>query len=86
MATVLTECTIKEQRAVERFLWEIGLPAKRNQKEMLTVYADKCLSRKAVHNKLIKILKDALKLLMKSDLVILLRLQQTQRAVGGGSD
>jgi hypothetical protein len=71
MATVLMECTIKEQYAVVRFLWAKGLPAKDIHKEMFPVYANKCLSHKAVH-----FLKDTLKLLMKFNLVILLRLQQ----------
>ena len=50
MATILTECTTKEQRAVVRFLWAKGLPAKDIHKKMLPVYFDKCLSRKAVHS------------------------------------
>jgi hypothetical protein len=33
-----------------RFLWAKGLPAKDIRKEMLCVYGEKCLSRKAVHN------------------------------------
>ena len=32
------------------FLGAKGLPAENIHKEMLTVYADKCLSRKAVHS------------------------------------
>jgi hypothetical protein len=50
MATVLEECTIKEQRSVMRFLWAKGLNAKDIHKEMFPVYGGKCLSRKAVHN------------------------------------
>jgi hypothetical protein len=44
------ECTIEEQRIVR--LWAKGLPAKDIHKEMHPVYADKCLSRKAVHSRL----------------------------------
>ena len=50
MATVLTECTLKEQHAVVRFLGAKGLPAKNIHKEMLPVYADKCLPRKTVYS------------------------------------
>ena len=50
MATVLTQCTTEEQRAVVRFLWAKGLVAKEIHKEMIQVYAEHCLSRKAVYN------------------------------------
>jgi hypothetical protein len=50
MATVLEECTTKEQRSVVRFLWAKGLHAKDIGKEMFPVYGEKYLSCKAVHN------------------------------------
>jgi hypothetical protein len=49
MATVLEECTTKEQRYVVRFLWARGLNANHSHKEMFPVYGGKCLSTKAVH-------------------------------------
>jgi hypothetical protein len=53
MATVLEECTIEEQRFVV-FLWAKGLNANYIHKEMFPVYGGKCLSRKAVHNRVEK--------------------------------
>jgi transposase len=51
MATVLDECTTKEQRPIVLFLWAKGLQAKntRIHEEIFPVYGEKCLSRKAVH-------------------------------------
>jgi hypothetical protein len=54
MATVLEECTIEEQSFLVRFLWAKGLTAKDIRKEMFPVYSGKCLSRKAVHNRVEK--------------------------------
>ena len=48
MATQLNTCTVLEQRAVVRFLWAKRLSTADIHKEMLPVYAEKCLSRKAV--------------------------------------
>jgi hypothetical protein len=50
MATVLKECTNKQQRSVVRVLWAKGLNAKDIYKEMSRVYSGKCLSRKAVNS------------------------------------
>jgi hypothetical protein len=50
MATVLEECTAKENRSVVQFLLAEGLNAKDIYKEMFGVYGWKCLSRKAVHS------------------------------------
>jgi hypothetical protein len=50
MATVLEECTAKEQCCVVRFLWAKGLNARNIHKEMFPIYGGKCLSRKAVHS------------------------------------
>jgi hypothetical protein len=51
LATVLEECITEEQRSVARFLFvSKGLNAKDIHKEMFPVYCGKCLSRKAVHN------------------------------------
>ena len=41
--------TLEEQRAVVRFLWARGLVPKDIHKEMIKVYAEHCMSRKAVH-------------------------------------
>jgi hypothetical protein len=53
IATVLEECTIKEQHSVVHFffLWAIGLDAKDLHNEMFPVYGGKYLSRKVVHNR-----------------------------------
>jgi hypothetical protein len=52
MATVLEECNIEEQSSIVRFfLWAKGLNAKDIHKEVFIVYGGKCLSRKAVHNR-----------------------------------
>jgi hypothetical protein len=48
MATVLEVCTNEEQRSVVRLMWEIGLNAKDNHKEIFPLYGGKYLSRKAV--------------------------------------
>jgi hypothetical protein len=50
MATVLEDCTTKEQYSVLRFLWAKGLSAKDINKGMFPVYGGKCLLRKVVHN------------------------------------
>jgi hypothetical protein len=50
MATVLEGCTIEEQRSVVRFMWAMGLNANDGHKDMSSLYDDKWLSRKAVHN------------------------------------
>jgi hypothetical protein len=55
MVNVHEECNAEEQRSVVRyFLWEKGLNAKDIHKEMCSVYCGKCLSRKAVHNRVEK--------------------------------
>jgi hypothetical protein len=56
MATVLEECTSEEQRFVGIFLWAKGLNTKDIRKDMFHVYGGKCLSRKAVHNWVEKLL------------------------------
>jgi hypothetical protein len=48
MATVLEECSTKEQRSVV-FLWAKGPNAKDIHKEIFPVYGWKCLSRKTIH-------------------------------------
>jgi hypothetical protein len=51
MATVLEECTTKEQRSVVHFfLWTKWLKAKDIHKKMFPAYSKKCMSHKAVHN------------------------------------
>jgi hypothetical protein len=50
MATVLEVCTTEEQRSVARFLWAKGLNAKNINEAIFHVYAEKCLSHKAVYN------------------------------------
>jgi ribulose 1,5-bisphosphate synthetase/thiazole synthase len=51
MVTVLEECITEEQRSVVRFLLAKGLSAKDIHTEMFPVYGGKCLSRKAVPNR-----------------------------------
>jgi hypothetical protein len=46
MATMLVECTTKEQYSVVCFLWPKGLNAKDTHKEMFPVHGGKCLLRK----------------------------------------
>jgi hypothetical protein len=48
MVTALEECIAEEYRSVVCFLWAKGLNAKDIHKEVFSVYAGKCLSRKAV--------------------------------------
>jgi hypothetical protein len=50
MATVLEECTTKEQRSAVHFLWVKGLNSKHIYKELFIVYGGKCLWLKAVQN------------------------------------
>jgi hypothetical protein len=50
MVAVLEGYTTEEPCCVLHSLWAKGLNAKDINKEMLTVYGGKCLSRKAVHN------------------------------------
>jgi hypothetical protein len=50
MATLLEECTTKEQHSVVHFLWAKGFTAKYIHKQMFPVYSGKCLSHKAVHS------------------------------------
>jgi hypothetical protein len=54
MATVLEECNAEEQRSAVHFLWAKILSAKDTHKEICPVYGRKCLSRKAVHNRVKK--------------------------------
>jgi hypothetical protein len=54
MATVFEGCTTKEQHSVVHFLLAKGLKAKDIHKEMFFVYGGKCLSCKAVHNRVQK--------------------------------
>jgi hypothetical protein len=54
MATVLEEYATEEQRSVVHLLWERGLSAKYIHKEFFPVYGGKCLTRKAVHNRVEK--------------------------------
>jgi hypothetical protein len=54
MANVLEECTTGEQCSLVRFLWSKGPNAKEIYKEMFPVYGGKCLSRKAVQNRVQK--------------------------------
>ena len=50
MAAPLSTCTKIEQRRVVRFLWAKNMEAKDIHKEMLPMYGEHCLSRRAVHN------------------------------------
>jgi hypothetical protein len=50
MATVLVDCTTKEQRYVVRFCGQKASNAKDIPKEMFPVYGEKCSWRKVVHN------------------------------------
>jgi hypothetical protein len=68
MATVLEECTTKEQRSVVHFLWAKKVNAKDIHKEMFPVYGWKCLSHGLINS-----LKDVQKLQMMHDQVTLLR-------------
>jgi hypothetical protein len=54
MVTVLEECITEEQRSVVRFFVTKVLNTKDIDKEMFPVYGGKCLSRKAVHNRVKK--------------------------------
>jgi hypothetical protein len=82
MATMLEECTTKEQLPVVRFLWAKGLNAKDIHKAMFPFYDGKCLSRKAVHNWVENSLKDVRKSQMIPDQIALLRLRQKQLCSG----
>jgi hypothetical protein len=62
MATVLEECSTKEQPSVVHFLWAKGHNAKDNPKEMFPVHGGKCLSRKAVHNSVEEFSQERLKI------------------------
>jgi hypothetical protein len=46
--------TTEEQSSILRFLWTKWLNAKYILKEMFYIYGGKCLSRKAVHNRVEK--------------------------------
>jgi hypothetical protein len=48
-ATVLVVYTTEEQRSALHFLWAKGLNVKDINKEMFSVYGEKCVSCKAVH-------------------------------------
>jgi hypothetical protein len=50
MTTVRAECIVEAAFCCAFLLWAKGLNAKDIHKEMLPVYAGKCLSRKAVHS------------------------------------
>jgi hypothetical protein len=50
MATMLEECSAKEQHSDVRFWWAKGLSARDIHKEMFPLYGGKCLSLKVVHN------------------------------------
>jgi hypothetical protein len=50
MVTMLEVYTIEEKRSVVCFLWAKGPNARDNHKDMFSVYREKYLSRKAVHN------------------------------------
>jgi hypothetical protein len=69
MATMLDECTIKEQRFVVHFLWAEGLSTKDIHKEMFRVYGGKCLLRKVVHKRVEKFSQGHLKSQMMPDQV-----------------
>jgi hypothetical protein len=51
MSTVLEEYIREEQRSLVPFLWEEGLNTKDIHKAMFPVYDGKCLSHKAVQNR-----------------------------------
>jgi hypothetical protein len=55
MATVLEVCITEEQRSLLRLLCAEGLNAKDIHKEMFPVYGEKCLSRKALYNRVAKV-------------------------------
>jgi hypothetical protein len=50
MATLLEVYTTEEQRSVVRFLWAKGLNAENINEAIFHICAEKCLSRKVVHN------------------------------------
>jgi hypothetical protein len=50
LATVLEECTTKQQRSVVRFLWAKILNSQDIHKEIFSLYGGMCLLCKAVHN------------------------------------
>jgi hypothetical protein len=52
METMLEECNTQKQRSVVRFFWTKELNAKDTHKELFPLYGGKCLSRKAVHNRI----------------------------------
>jgi hypothetical protein len=58
MVTVLEEYNNEEQSYVVCFLSSKGLIAKSLHKEMLPVYGGRCLSCKAVHNRVAKSFAD----------------------------
>jgi hypothetical protein len=78
MATVLQECTTKEQRSVVHFLWSKGLNAKDIHKEMFPVYGGKCLSHKEVQNLVEKFSQRHSTVADDAQPGCLLRLQQKQ--------
>jgi hypothetical protein len=50
MVAVLEEYTTEKQNTVVRNAWAKGLSARGIHKEMFSVYAGQCLSRKVVHS------------------------------------
>jgi hypothetical protein len=54
-ATVLEECTTKEQHCIVRFSVGKRTHAKDINKEMFLVYDGKCLSREAVHSLVVNV-------------------------------
>jgi hypothetical protein len=61
MATVLEDFTTEEQSSAVCFSWAKGLNAKDIHKEMFPLDGGKCLSRKAVHNRIEKFPEGRLK-------------------------
>jgi hypothetical protein len=55
MAIVSEECTAEDRSSVVHFSRAKRLKAKDIHKEMFPVYDGKCLSRKAVHNRVAKV-------------------------------
>jgi hypothetical protein len=54
IVNVLEEYTTEDRCSVVRFLWPLGVSAKNVHEEMFPVYSGRCLSRKAVHNRVEK--------------------------------
>jgi hypothetical protein len=56
IATVIEEYTTEKQRLLCAPLWANGLNAKYIHEEIFSIYGGKCLSHKAVHNWMTKVM------------------------------